>query len=83
MSPGADVQSITWVFEPANINLDPMPVNISDPDVMVESAGGTSVLVLDNVETDQAGSYHCEALLENGSTLNSSTATLELNGKCE
>ena len=59
-----------------------MPVDMADTDVMVESAGGTSVLVLDNVGMDQEGSYHCEALLVDGSTVTSSTATLEINGEC-
>ena len=59
-----------------------MPVDMADSNVMVESAGGTSVLVLDNVGTVQEGFYHCEALLVNGSTLVSSTATLEINGEC-
>ena len=82
MSPGADVQSITWYFEPAIVNQDPTPVNISDPNVLVESAGGTSVLVLDNVGTSQEGSYHCEAQLTGGTTLVSMTASLNSSGEC-
>jgi hypothetical protein len=80
VSPGADVQSITWFFESAIVNQDPTPVNISDPNVLVESAGGTSVLILDNVGTGQEGSYHCEAQLTGGTTLNSTTATLDSSG---
>ena len=82
VSPGADVQSITWFFESAIVNQDPTPVNISDPNVLVESAGGTSVLVLDNVGMGQDGFYHCEAQLKGGTTLNSTTATLEFSGEC-
>ena len=81
MSPGSEVQSIMWLFNSANPDLTSMPVNISDPDVLVESAGGTSVLVLDNVGVDRQGIYHCEALLTNGSTIVSDTANLVYSGE--
>ena len=57
MYPSNSVESITWYYQSGV--LEAIPVNISDPDIMIESLGGTSVLVLDNVSMEDEGAYYC------------------------
>lgn len=72
--PADDVQSITWYSGTT-------PLSNSDPDVVVESAGGISVLVLDSVGMEQEGPYHCEVVMNSGNDLVSETAYLQYNGQ--
>ena len=59
-----------------------MIVNPSDPDVMILSEAGTSVLVLENVRMDREGLYHCEvALMERGNPIVSENGVLIFNGE--
>ena len=46
--------------------LEPMSLDPSNPNVMVETTAGTSILVLDGVGLEQEGGYHCEVVLEGG-----------------
>ena len=57
--PDDDVQTITWYY---GQGLNITSVNIGDPNVMVGSKSGTSVLVLENVGMEQQGFYHCEVI---------------------
>ena len=59
-----------------------MAVDPSDPDVMIRSEAGTSVLVLENVGMDREGSYRCEvALMEGGNPIISGDGVLVFNGE--
>ena len=58
--PDDDVQTITWYYYGQGLNIT--SVNIDDPNVMVGSKSGTSVLVLENVGMEQQGFYHCEVI---------------------
>ena len=75
--PDNDVQTITWYYgQGGNMT----SVNISDPNVMVKSEGGTSVLVLENVGMEQQGFYHCK-VMRSSNNLASDSAYLTFNGK--
>ena len=57
--PDDDVQTITWYY---GQGVTITSVNVDDPNVMVGSEGGTSVLVLENVGMDRQGFYHCKVM---------------------
>ena len=81
--PSNVVESISWYFDSAAGLGEAAPVDVNDPDVMVLSTGGTSVLVLDSVGTEQIGWYHCGIAWTGSDTLlNSSHAYLQYNGEC-
>ena len=76
--PGNGVESISWYFDSDPGSGEPALVDVNDPDVMVRSTGGTSVLVLDSVGMEQIGWYHCEVELTGSATpLRSSSAYLQ------
>ena len=74
--PDDDVQTITWYYGQGVIT----SVNVDDPNVMVESAGGTSVLVLENVGMERQGFYHCQVMTSSGNLV-SNSAYLTFDGK--
>ena len=75
--PDDDVQTITWYYgQGMNIT----SVNIDDPNVMVGSEGGTSVLVLENVGMERQGFYHCKVMMSSGNLV-SNSAYLTFDGK--
>ena len=76
--PDDDVQTITWYYR-QGMNIT--TVNISDPNVMVGSEGGTSVLVLENVGMEQQGFYHCQVMTMRSGNLVSNSAYLAFDGK--
>jgi hypothetical protein len=73
VSPSDTVQSVAWFFQSGTG--DPMAV---EPAEAAQTTGGTSVLVLDGVDSEREGFYHCLATLDNGGTLPSRAASLEL-----
>ena len=78
--PSSPVQSIAWYFDPGS---GASPVSTSDPDVRtLPQTGGTSVLVLENVGPERAGSYHCQVTLDAGENpLVSGEGFLVVNGE--
>lgn len=66
--PSNRVESISWYFDSDVGSGEPAPVDSNNANVTVLSAGGTSVLVLDNVGMEQMGGYHCEVALTGSAT---------------
>ena len=57
--------------------------NISEGVTIEQPSGsGTSVLVLESVDNGHEGFYSCSALFSDGTTLNSSEASLTFNREC-
>ena len=74
---GNTVQSIIWYFQPDSGMGGRVAVDLRNGDVLVQTVGGVSVLVLENVGTEREGMYQCEATVEGvASPLISQTAHL-------
>ena len=79
--PGNTVQSVAWYFRSDSgtgerVLVDPA----ADSDVMIETVGGVSVLVVQEVMVGREGGYHCETDI-GGSILVSREGQLVLNGE--